>query len=84
VIIESTSGEPACAQCEILDAVLLDSSQRQILESLNNGDVNCPGEGTPGTGIDVSIDCDNPNLAADARLAVRLTCTIQTGECDPP
>lgn len=84
LIIESTSGEAACGQCEILEAVLVDSSQRTPLETFNNGDVNCPAFGNPGTGIDASMPCDNENLASDARLAVRLICTIQTGECDPP
>lgn len=80
---ETTPG--ACANCQILDAVLIDSQQRTVLASYNNGAFSCPsipGANPIGDGIDASIDCDDPLLMSDARLAVRLTCTV-VGTCNP-
>lgn len=78
VIIESTTGA-GCGTCTILDAVLINASDRSISQSLNNGPVSCPAAGSPGTGVDASlIGC--PNVDSSLRLAVRLTC--QTG-CAP-
>ncbi len=82
VIIESTSGE-GCGVCQIKDAVIIESSMRTVLgEPLNNGPISCPGAGTPGTGVDASIACDDPRLVPSSRLAVRLTCEI-SGTCPP-
>lgn len=68
VVIESTSGT---CDCTIFDAVLVQSSQRTIVRSLNNG----PACG----GIDASIlDCDQ-DLVASSRLAVRITCQAGVG-----
>jgi hypothetical protein len=80
VIIESATGS-GCGVCTILDAVLLDTSHRTILESLNNGPVACPPAGPIGNGVDASIACNDPNLASSARLAVRLSCVTGVPGC---
>ena len=78
VVVESTSGS-GCGACTLLDAVLLDSRQRTVLESLNNGPSTCLGDG-----VNASILCDNANLAADARLAVRISCVTGVEGCVTP
>lgn len=42
VVVESTSG-PGCGNCTILDAVLIESSGRSIVQILNNGAISCLG-----------------------------------------
>lgn len=86
VIIESTSGT-GCGACRILDAVIIDSSGRQVQGApLNNGPFACgsiPGPNPVGDGVDASIACNDPRLTSDSRLAVRLTCIVEVGGCDP-
>jgi hypothetical protein len=68
VVIESTTGA-GCGACAVHDAVLVSASGRTIIQSLNNGPVNCFGQG-----VDASIPCSNPNIGPSTRLAVRLVC----------
>jgi len=80
-VTESVAG--ACGKCKILDAVLIASSGRTVLQSLNNGPVTCAPAGAIGDGVDASVGlCTNPNVSSSSRLAVRLTC--QTGVNCPP
>ncbi len=96
VIIESTSGEAACNQCQIFDAVIIDSSGRKPMTVAqlggaspfrNNGPIDCGGPGVVGTGVDASVFHPVTGMCTtidnDARLAVRLTCNI-SGTCPPP
>lgn len=73
----------ACAQCRILDAVLVASSNRAILQSQNNGPVNCLPADMVGDGVNASFACNDPLLVPSSRLAVRLTCAIDNGTCNP-
>jgi len=82
VVIESATGA-GCGACQVLDGVLIASSGRTVLQSLNNGAFACPPAGFIGDGVDASILCTNPLLASDARFAVRITCLIEDGDCDP-
>jgi len=86
VIIESfsetTSG--ACAKCKIMDAVLVDSSNRAIqLPPLDNGPVQCGPPGLIGSGVNASVSpCSR--VLSSSRLAVRLSCIGGTAGCTPP
>ncbi|MEW6471650.1 MAG: hypothetical protein AB1679_05225 [Actinomycetota bacterium] len=80
VVIESTTGA-GCGVCQVLDAVIIESSMRTILNPpLNNGPVSCPPAGQIGDGVDASIACNDPRLVPSSRLAVRLTCNV-SGTC---
>lgn len=68
VVIQSHSGSDC--RCRVLNAVLIASSGRAILQSFNNGNLACL-QG----GVDGSIPCDNQYLVSSSRLAVQLSCS---------
>lgn len=79
VVIESTSG-PGCGTCSILDAVIIDSTRRTVLNPpLNNGPSGCLGGG-----VDASVACNDPRLVSSSRLAVRLICIAGNPGCVQP
>ncbi len=71
VVIESTTGT---CECTVLDGVLVASSGREVLKSLNNGPSTCLGDG-----VDASLACDDVLLTSSSRLAVRITCESGIG-----
>lgn len=78
VVISSTSGA-GCDACTVFAAVLVASSGRAVLKTLNNGSSACLGGG-----VDASIACDDPLLASSARLAVQINCLGGVVGCTPP
>lgn len=71
--------------CTIKEGVLLQSSGRVERKTMNNGPMTCDYTGAvAGSGVDISLRCNDPVLLAvgsDARLAVRITCVSDTGDC---
>jgi hypothetical protein len=73
VVISSTTGT---CDCTILDGVLVDSSQRTVLKSLNNGPHTCAGVGS---GVVASMrasrattPCSHPTLASRCASPAKL------------
>lgn len=82
LVIYSTDG--TCT-CEIVEGVLLQSSGRVERKTMNNGAMTCNYPGAvPGSGVDISLACDDPvlvDVGNDARLAVRISCVSVVPGC---
>ncbi|MGH9178399.1 MAG: hypothetical protein ACRD0N_07585 [Acidimicrobiales bacterium] len=82
VVILSKDGT---CPCTIKEGVLLQSSQRIERKTMSHGPMTCDYPGAvAGSGVDISLACDDPillDVGNDARLAVRITCVSDTGDC---